>query len=126
MALHKELLRQHYLDQFFGSPAFRAELSAFVVPADGRLAPHLEVRLGRSPRRVKRGMAKKRVALGSIRPHFRVPVGFFRLNGKSGVNSVATNGQFPLSLQTQLAARRVNVPALLATQCCNHIQPLQC
>ena len=26
------LLRQHYLDQFFGSSAFRAELSAFVVP----------------------------------------------------------------------------------------------
>ena len=41
VALRKELLRQHYLDQFFGSPAFRAELSAFVVPVDGRLAPHL-------------------------------------------------------------------------------------
>jgi len=40
VALRKELLRQHYLDQFFGSPAFRAELSAFVVPVDGRLAPH--------------------------------------------------------------------------------------
>jgi hypothetical protein len=34
-------LRQHYLDQVLGSPAFRAELSAFVVPADGRLAPRL-------------------------------------------------------------------------------------
>jgi len=31
VALRKELLRQHYLDQFFGSPAFRADLSAFVV-----------------------------------------------------------------------------------------------
>lgn len=33
-------LRQHYLDQFFGSPTFHIELSAFVVPVDGRLAPH--------------------------------------------------------------------------------------
>ncbi|MEI6197487.1 MAG: hypothetical protein WCS42_24495 [Verrucomicrobiota bacterium] len=41
MALRKELLRQHYLDQFFGSFAFRAKLSAFVVSVDGRLAPHL-------------------------------------------------------------------------------------
>ena len=34
-------LRQHYLDQVLGSPAFRAELSAFVVRylPDGRLAP---------------------------------------------------------------------------------------
>jgi hypothetical protein len=47
------LLRQHYLDQFFGSPAFRAELSAFVVPADGRLAPHLWTRLGRTNDSVK-------------------------------------------------------------------------
>jgi hypothetical protein len=30
--LRKELLRQHYLDQFFGSFAFRTKLSAFVVP----------------------------------------------------------------------------------------------
>ena len=30
-ALCKEFLRQHYLDQVLGSPAFRAGLSAFVV-----------------------------------------------------------------------------------------------
>jgi len=39
LALRKEFLRQHYLDQVLGSPAFRAELSAFVVLVDGRLAP---------------------------------------------------------------------------------------
>ena len=33
--LRKEFLRQHYLDQFFGSPAFHAELSAFVNPHYG-------------------------------------------------------------------------------------------
>ncbi len=41
VAVRKDFLRQHYLDQVLGSSAFRAELSAFVVPADGRLAPHL-------------------------------------------------------------------------------------
>ena len=39
VALRKEFLRQHYLDQVLGSFAFRAKLSAFVVPVDGRLAP---------------------------------------------------------------------------------------
>jgi len=53
VALREEFLRQHYLDQFFGSSAFRAELSAFVVPADGRLAPHLLARLGRCRQPVK-------------------------------------------------------------------------
>ena len=42
VALRKELLRQHYLDQVLGSFAFRAKLSAFVVPADGRLAPRFD------------------------------------------------------------------------------------
>ena len=32
VALRKEFLRQHYLDQVLGSFAFRAKLSAFVVP----------------------------------------------------------------------------------------------
>src|SRR5690242_791726 len=31
VALRKEFLRQHYLDQVLGSSAFRAKLSAFVV-----------------------------------------------------------------------------------------------
>lgn len=46
MALRKEFLRQHYLDQVSGSPAFRAELSAFVVSMDGRLAPRISGKLG--------------------------------------------------------------------------------
>jgi len=33
-AVRKDL-RQHYLDQFFGSSAFRTELSAFVDPQSG-------------------------------------------------------------------------------------------
>jgi hypothetical protein len=39
--------------RFHGSSAFRAELSAFVVPADGRLAPRIDGKLGRFARSVK-------------------------------------------------------------------------
>ncbi len=39
--------------RFYGSSAFRAELSAFVAPVDGRLAPHLWARLGRCIQSVK-------------------------------------------------------------------------
>jgi hypothetical protein len=39
--------------RFHGSFAFRAKLSAFVVPADGRLAPRTKGKLGRFARSVK-------------------------------------------------------------------------
>jgi hypothetical protein len=39
--------------RFHGSSAFRAELSAFVVPADGRLAPRIDGKLGSFARSVK-------------------------------------------------------------------------
>ncbi len=52
MALRKELLRQHYLDQFFGSFAFRAKLSAFVVFWTAGWLP-IAARLGRRQDSVK-------------------------------------------------------------------------
>jgi hypothetical protein len=39
--------------RFNGSSAFRAKLSAFVVPADGRLAPRTSEKLGSFARSVK-------------------------------------------------------------------------
>jgi hypothetical protein len=39
--------------RFHGSSAFRAELSAFVVPADGRLAPRMNGKLGSFAHSVK-------------------------------------------------------------------------
>jgi hypothetical protein len=41
MALRKEFLRQHYLDQVHGSFAFRAKLSAFAPPAGQVGSPNI-------------------------------------------------------------------------------------
>jgi hypothetical protein len=52
-ALRKEFLRKHYLDQVLGSFAFRAKLSAFVVPYGRPVGSPLAGSVGRTRGSVK-------------------------------------------------------------------------